>query len=291
MVALGLVVGLATGGIPAYASTISLIALVSAMTFSLAEIQFRGLRLRPEVRSVAVAFLLNYGLLTAYLLAVASLFADSSLRDGWVVQAAVPSAIAVVPYTSAVRGNVRSVLVATAALYVAALALVPGITLAFASASVSPWAVAEQTFLQLLLPIALSRAVTRMPWIQGPRPAIVNLSLATLVVMVTGANRAVFFGSFDVLAAVSLAAIGRTFLLGGVVLIVLRILQRPRDEVIASTGFASFKNLGLTALLALSLFGPPAAIPAVVTLFFEILWLAVLARVLRDRVPGQGSAT
>jgi hypothetical protein len=36
-----------------------------------------------------------------------------------------------------------------------------------------------------------------------------------------------------------------------------------------------------TALLALSLFGPTAAIPAIVTLFHEIVWLVVLQRFFR----------
>ena len=283
MVALGLVVGLATGGIPPLAPTISLIALVIAMTFSLTAVRFQGLRLRQEMRAIAAALLLNYGLLSGYLLVVAFLFADPFLRAGWVVQAAVPSAIAVVPFVAAVRGNVRSALVATAALYLAALALIPVITLAFVGAAVSPLAVAQQTILQVFVPIGLSRPIARIPGIEGARPTIVNLSLATLVVMVTGASRNVFFGDFGVLAAV-----GRTFLLGGLIFLTLRALRRRKDDVIAGTGFASFKNLGMTALLALSLLGPRAAVPAVVTLFFEIAWLAVIARSLR---PSKESAT
>jgi len=288
MVALGLVIGLATGGYPPLASQISTLALITAMTFSLTEVRFRGLRLRSELRPVAGAFLLNYGLLSGYLVVISVLFADPSLRAGWIVQAAVPSAIAVVPLVSAVRGNVRSALVSTAVLYVAAIALVPGITLALVENAVSPGQVALQTFLLVLVPLGLSRALARIPKLEASRPTIVNVSLATLVVMIVGASRDVFFRDFDVLAALSLAALGRTFLLGGVVLVTLRSRHRPRDEVIGWTAFASFKNLGLTALLALSLFDATAAVPAVVTLFVEILWLAVLARVLRPPRPTEG---
>ena len=83
MVALGLVVGLATGGFPPLASQISTVALIIAMTFSLAEVRFRGLQIRSEVRPVAGAFLLNYGLLSGYLLAISTLFVDPALRAGW----------------------------------------------------------------------------------------------------------------------------------------------------------------------------------------------------------------
>jgi len=281
MVALGLVVGLLTGGYPPLASQVSTVALIAAMTFSLTEVRVRGIRLRAEVRPVVGAFLLNYVACSGYLLGVSVLFVDPSLRVGWIVQAAVPSAIAVVPFVSAVRGNVRTALVATGVLYVGSILLLPAITLAFAGTAVSPIDVAVQTVLLILVPLGLSRAFIRIPRLEAVRPTIVNFSLAALVVMVVGASRNVFFEDFDVLAIVGLAAVGRTFLLGGIVLFALRSLHRSRDEVIGGTAFASFKNLGLTALLSLSLIGPEAVVPAVVTLFTEIAWVAVLARVLR----------
>lgn len=174
-------------------------------------------------------------------------------------------------------GNVRSTLISTALLYGAALLLFPAITIAFAGRTTPPVDLALQTILQIGVPIAASRALTRIPAMERYRATGVNLSFLVLVTVVAGANR---FAFADLGLVLSLAGAGllRTFGIGLLVLGLAKAMGRGRPERIGWTLFASFKNLGLTALLALSLFGDRAAIPAVVTLFFEITWLVELQR-------------
>ena len=42
--------------------------------------------------------------------------------------------------------------------------------------------------------------------------------------------------------------------------------------------FASYKNLGLTATLAIALFEPIVAVPATICIVFEVLWVIFLVR-------------
>ena len=116
MVVTGLVLGLLTGGSPVAPQEVSTLFLVVAMTLALTEIRVEGLRFRTELRAFSVASFWNYGVLTGLVLVFALLTPDPDLRAGWVVMAAVPSAIAVIPLTSILRGNVRSALVSTALL-------------------------------------------------------------------------------------------------------------------------------------------------------------------------------
>ena len=51
----------------------------------------------------------------------------------------------------------------------------------------------------------------------------------------------------------------------------------------AVTTFGSFKNLGLTVVLAFAIFGQTATLPSIVSLVFEILWLGALPFVFRSQ--------
>ena len=133
MVASGLVVGFATGGFPAYSKEVSQVALVLGMTFSLTEISIAGISPRTELRRFLIAFAMSYLVLSGLILAFAILSPDPQIRNGWVLMAAVPPAIAVVPITSILKGDTRRSLVSLALLYVLGLALVPAITLVFTS--------------------------------------------------------------------------------------------------------------------------------------------------------------
>ena len=280
MVASGLVLGLLAGDRLPVAKEIGTSALIVAMTLALTQVRLGGLSWGTEIRAFLPAVGWNYLALTALVLGFAFLTPDPALRAGWVVMAAVPSAIAVVPLTSIAKGNVRSALVSTALLYILSLALVPGITLAFAGQAPPLSDLAFQTFLQIGLPLIVSRVLVRIPAVERVRPVGVNLSFFVLVTMVAGANSGAF-ANLELVLSLSGAALLRTFGIGLAVTALAWRAGRPWQERVAWTMFASFKNLGLTALLALSLFGPRAAIPAIVNLLFEILWLSSRPLVLR----------
>ncbi len=280
MVVLGLALGLLTGGSPVYPKEVSTLFLIIAMTLALTEIRLEGLSLRTELRAFATALFWNYVVLSGLVLAFAFLTPDADLRHGWVVMAAVPSAILVIPLTSILQGNVRSVLISSAMLYGAALVLFPAMTLAFAGQAVAPIDIAVQTLLQIGVPIAASRLLARIPAMERWRATGVNLSFLVLVTVVAGANRFAF-ADLGLVLSLSGAGLLRTFGIGLLVLGIARAVRRGREDRIGWTLFASFKNLGLTALLALSLFGLRAAIPAIVTLLYEIVWLVALQRLFK----------
>src|SRR5438445_800344 len=282
MVLAGLIVGVALGDRLVFATQIATVALIVAMTLALTEIRFQGLSMGSEARAFAPAVFWNYVVLTGIILGFAAFTTEPDLRNGWVVMAAVPSAIAVVPLASIVKGNVRSVLVSSALLYLLALVLVPAITLSFAGRAVPPADVAVQTFLQIGVPLLASRVLVRIPAIQTVRRVGVNVSFFVLMTMVVGGNRIAFADPGLVLSLVG-AALLRTFGIGLGALGLARLARRPREDRVAWTLFGSFKNGGLTALLALFLFGAKAAIPAIVCLLFEILWLSAIPVIFRDR--------
>ena len=281
MVGLGAILGVVTGGVPAYPREVSTVALILAMTFSLTEVRFSGISLRAEARAFGRAAGWNYLALTGLILALSIMYSDPSIRSGWVVMAALPSAIAVIPLTAAFGGNVRSSLVSTAFLYLGALAIYPAVTVAFAGQAVNLGDLAVQILVQIALPMVVSRPLASNAAVARHRSILVNLSFFTLVFTLVGANRNVFAQDSVLIAALAAGGLVRTWGLGGVAYILSPRLGADSAQRVSDTLFASLKNLGLAALLAFSLFGARAALPAIVSLFCEISWLLPMSRLFR----------
>ncbi len=287
MVAAGLIVGLATGGFPAGASrSVQQLALIFAMAFSLTEISFRGISIRAEARGIGLAFLATYGAMGGLILAFAALTPEADLRSGWVLMAAVPPAVAVVPITSLLRGNVRSALIADALLYLLGLVMVPGLALVLLGQAVPLGELVLQTLLLIGVPILLSRPLVRWRAVQNVRPTAVCVSFFVLVLAIAGSARDVLLGRLDLVAGLVGFGVLRTFGLGIAVFGGALALRLSRDARVAASTFGGFKNLGLTVVLASTVFGAVASLPAVVCLIFETAWMSILP--LLYRAPSRG---
>jgi len=281
MVASGLVVGFATGGFPAYSKEIAEVALILGMTFSLTEISISGISPREELRRFLVAFGMSYVVLSGLILSFAVLSPDPQIRNGWVLMAAVPPAIAVVPITSILKGDTRRSLVSLALLYVLGLGLVPAITLAFTNQTAPFEALVLQTVLLIGVPLVASRFFRRWSRTAEFRTSAVSISFFFLVIAIAGSTRGPLLAHPELIASLAVLGFGRTFLLGGLVFVVTRTLHVPWADRVAVTAFSSFKNLGLTVVLAFAVFGPEATLTSIVSLVFEILWLGGLPILLR----------
>jgi len=228
-----------------------------------------------------VAFGMSYLVLSGLILAFAVLSPDSQIRSGWVLMAAVPPAIAVVPITSILRGDTRRAVIALALLYLLGLGLVPAITLVFTNQAAPFGELVLQTVLLIGVPLAASRFLRRFPRVVNFRGSGVSISFFFLVVATAGSTRGPLLAHPELIASLALFSFGRTFLLGGVVFLLARALRLPWAKRVAVTTFSSFKNLGLTVVLAFAVFGSVATLPSIVSLVFEILWLAALPLLFR----------
>src|SRR2546426_1058243 len=139
------------------------------------------------------------------------------------------------------------------------------------------------TFAVLLIgvPLVASRFLRPWPRIVDLRASAVSISFFFLVVAIAGSTRAPLLAHPELIATLAVLSFGRTFLLGGLVFVLTRALHVPWAERVAVTAFSSFKNLGLTVVLAFAVFGPVATLPSIVSLVFEILWLAALPLLFR----------
>jgi len=277
MMILGLVLGLATGGLPAYTKEGSMASLAILMTLSLSTVRIGEARGREHISHSLKALLVNYGMLTALILLI-GLFFTGEYWWGWVLMAAAPSAISVVPFTTILGGRTSKALFSTAVNYLGALVLMPLITLLLIGSAVSTSSLVTSLLLLIVLPMIASRGVMRLRISKPLNTSLMNICFAVLIFAVTGANRDAFVGEPMIVLVISVACVLRTFGTGLGTELLTRRLGMPKEERITYVLFASYKNLGLTATLAIALFEPLVAVPATICIVFEVVWVIFLLR-------------
>jgi BASS family bile acid:Na+ symporter len=275
------VVAIITGGFPAGIpltnSNIAMLSLIVMMSLSLTALRLRGLKLKDHSVPIRNAFLLSFVLSTATTIAMSYLF-QGELRDGWIIMAAVPSAVSIVPFTYLLKGDLESTLVSTTSLYLIALAVTPLITLVFIGTAVDVMTLLGYVGYLILLPMAVSRVLRQVDIRPAQKSAAINVAFFVLIVAIAGPNRQVFFGDQILLLSLVLVAFIRLFGIGILWNWYLERRNIKRTRRVPEVLFASYKNTGMAATLAIALIGPAAAVPATVCTLVDIIWLIYLSK-------------
>jgi BASS family bile acid:Na+ symporter len=277
MMTIAFAAGFAFGGLPALNSEFAMGSLVLVMSLSLGGLGLRGLDRRKHARSTMIALLMTWGVSSGVTILLGQFF-EGQIKIGWILLAAVPSAIAVIPFTYMLKGDMQISLVSSTFLYVVALAITPLMTLVFVGTAISPITILWYVAVLIFLPMALSRGVNKIPLSGQSRTILINIFFFVLTFTVTGANRNAFFADGLLVMSLLLVAVIRTFVLGTVVEVIARKLKVDRKERIPMVLFATYKNTGMAAALAVALIGSEAAIPATICIALEIVWFLGLTR-------------
>jgi BASS family bile acid:Na+ symporter len=253
-------------------------ALVLIMSLSTTQITlFEIIHVKKYIRDILFVFLTNYFFLSGMILLLNHLLIkDRDLYAGFVVMAAIPSAVAVLPFTYLLKGEMMVSLIGSASLYLLALIVAPLISFQFLEVGrIEPLKLISVLVQMILIPFIVSRVLLK--WkvfhqIKENTNILVNLAFFLIIYVVIGMNRSTFLSHFDILILVSSIAFLRTFVSGHLVDLFSRLAGTGRERRMSYVLFGSFKNLGLAAAISIVLFNERAAIPAAVTIPFEILF-------------------
>lgn len=271
--------GLIAGDFASSLKGLILPALVLIMSLSTTHITLKELlQIKKYLRDIFIITLIHYPFLSGLILVVNHFWVkDPDLRVGYIVMAAIPSAVAVIPFTYLLQGEIAVSLIGSAWIYLFALVAAPFISLHFLDvAKIEPLGLFLTLLQLILIPFLLSRILLkwrRFPRFQNNAGLLINLCFALILYTVIGINRKVFFGHPDLLILVSAIAILRTFVSGHFIDLLSRLLQVDQKRRVSYVLFGSYKNLGLAAAISLLLFNERAAIPAAITTLFEFLFL------------------
>jgi BASS family bile acid:Na+ symporter len=277
MMSIGFALGLVLGGFPLFNSELITLALVVMMSLSLCGISFKGLDVREHLSTTILALLLTFGLGTGSTLLIAFLFEDP-IRSGWIIEAVVPSAVCVIPFTFLLRGNVENSLVSTAIIYIASIGVTPILMIVILGMEVNPMSLVGSVLIMIFFPIIISRGVKRVTMSADTRVAIINLSLLAVSFAVVGANREFFFRDPYLIVVLLAAATARVFIPGLAVYWIALKSRFGRKQGVNMVLFTTYKNTGMAAALAATLIGTEAALPAAISTPVEIIWLLIMTK-------------
>jgi len=268
-----------------YLKPLVLPALGVVMTLALLGISGEAFRSpKKMVAPVLTGLAMNFGLHGGLVLALnALLISHEPFATGFVLVAAVPPAVAVVPFAVLLHGDREFALFATIGCYLAALAITPLMAVGLlGTAFIHPGKIIEILGLLIALPLIISRVLRRTGLTARLEPlkgALTNWSFALITYTIVGLNRSLIMD--NPLALITPMAIGLivTFLLGWGISFVARLAGLKRETTVTLMLLGTLKNAALAGGLALSLFGKATAVPATVCAIFLIIyfiWLSFL---------------
>jgi BASS family bile acid:Na+ symporter len=269
-----------------YTQRLILPGLAIVMTLSSMGISSDAFRsLRSLLSSTFIGILGNFVLHNAVLIGLSALIIeDQFFWKGFILLAAVPPAVAVIPFSLFLRGNSELALLGTIGAYLGALIITPLIALTFLGAGfISPTKLLRILGELIIGPLVLSRILVRTGLARKIDPykgPVTNWSFFLVIYIITGLNRDTFVTQPLSIVPAAIVAILSTFVLGWTIEKIGNLLRYENASLKSFILLATLKNYGLAGALALVFFDPLAAVPSTVTSAIGILyfiWLEIRA--------------
>ena len=280
---LAIALGLALGKpLATWTSPLVLPFLAIVMTLSAINVSSRELTTLKNIPYFAgLSIMLNYLVMGGITLLLAWwLFKENDLWTGFVVLAAVPPAVGVVPFSYTLGGNTLFSLIGITATYLSALLVLPAVMALFLGTGYfDPISVVIIVGELVLLPIVISRILLATKLAERIKPwqgTITNWSFFIVIFAIVGLNREAFFSEYNVLIRLIVIAIIISFFLGLALDFSSRLFKVNRETRISMILMGTTKNYGLASGLLLTLFDERAALPVSACAVFGILHIVWL---------------
>lgn len=277
------IVGLIAGDSASYLKDYTFIALAVTMAFSMTGISLEYLKVPSNfAKPMFMGAFLNYICFTLVLIPLAWwIMPNRNLFYGFVVIAAAPPGVAVIPFAYILKGRVEYAIIGVTGAFVASIIVAPFLVNLFASSQgVKPIDLFKMMVQLVLLPMLVSRILLYKPlfkYIEPIRGKVVDWGFAILIFVAVGVNRQVFFTDPILLLKVSLVLFIATFGLGVGLNALLKLFSVDQSLRTTQSMLIAIKSSGFSVFTALSLFGKEAAIPSAVMAVMVLLYLIFLS--------------
>ncbi|MFC1980179.1 bile acid:sodium symporter family protein [Chloroflexota bacterium] len=278
-VVLGLTIG-ERGAVWTQPLVLPILALI--MTLSTTNITSREFAsIKTMLGRILVPLLINYIAMGGIILLMGRwLIDDNEIWTGLVVLAAVPTAIAAIPWTNLLGGDTFFSLISVMGAYLAALVLTPVIMVLFLGIDFfNPVGLLILLGELILIPIAASRILLftgLAKRIEKWRGTVVNWSFFIILFTIIGLNNQAFFGEFDVLVRLSIIGIMVSFVLSYAIELIAKAFHARQETIISLIFVGAMKNFGLASGIMLTLFTERSTITSSIFIVFGLLrtlWL------------------
>jgi BASS family bile acid:Na+ symporter len=270
ILSLALLLGLFLGQGTQWTEQMVLPALAFVMMLSTTNVTRRFFRSpRMWLTPLLVGITMNYGVLGGLILVLDGFFIlEEPLRIGFIVLAAVPPAVAVIPFTSFFGGDLEFSLIGTISCYLGAFIIIPLIFFTLLGSSVDIQLELFITLIEfIIIPLILSYILLRtgvVSRIDSVRGTLINWSFFLVIYTIVGLNRDIFLSQPLSLIPAAIITVVTTFVLGCGIERIGRLLRIDPKRVTSMVLLGTLKNTGFSAGLALILFDRFTAIPSAI---------------------------
>lgn len=275
---IGLLAGLILGEFANHIKEYTIYILAIVMTFSTSGIQTKSLwPPKNIIKPMLVGAILNYLVFGLVIIGAAWIFMPEDLLFyGFVVIAAAPPGVSVIPFTYILKGNVDYAILGTLGAFIASIFMAPFIVKIFGN---SDEINSQQLFLMMLklvvIPMLLSRLLLLkpiFPVVEKVRGKVVDWGFAVIIFVAVGINRHVFFSDSKTLLLVTLALFTGTFILGWLYDVLSVRIFGYKTINIAENLLVTTKSSGFSVVTAMTIYGERAAIPSAVLAVLVLLY-------------------
>lgn len=212
---------------------------------------------------------------------------DRSLWTGFILLAAVPPAVAVIPFSIFLDGDDQLSLSGTVGAYLAALVCMPLIVTLFLGPGIASPMKLFTVLLELVVgPVIVSRILIWLNvarFIEPVKGHMTNWGFFIVIYTMVALNRHIFIREIDVLLVIASGGFVSVVVLGSLIGIACRAWRTPEPRVWSLILLGTMKNYGLAGGLALFFFDERTAAPATVTSVIGIFYIVVLEIVKKRR--------
>ena len=233
---------------------------------------------RAILKPSLAGMFMSYIILAGVLLCLSALFIeDKNLWIGFVLIASVPPAVAVIPFTAILEGNVDYTLSGTVASYIAALLIMPVVFWIFiGTVFEDPYKLLQIMLLLIVLPLILSRLILYFNWqekLSSVRGFMTDWGFFIVLYSMIGVNRDLILSNPFTVFSVAVISFCTTFVLGSVIQRICAFCRIDKKNMVSLLLLGTLKNQGIAGGLAISLFEKEAAIPSAIYSIFMIIYI------------------
>ncbi|MPM02500.1 hypothetical protein SDC9_48749 [bioreactor metagenome] len=274
---LGFILGTRTTFLSKYSVWILAMVMIFATSgFSFMEWRHVG----KTFRIIGLSFLLNYVILGILLIASGFLlFENKIIITGIILLAISPPGPSVIPFTSALKGNISFAVTGVFGLNLIAIIVTPLSLLLFAGESdINPQKVISIILMVIVAPLIISRVLRRtpiMPAVEKVRGKVINWGFFFIILPIVGMSKALITNNPEIVLLSSL--LFAVVMFGGGFLFN-RISEKSgmdKQTSIAASFMFTSKSSAFAAVISFSLLPPESGLPLAINSVFLALYFII----------------
>jgi BASS family bile acid:Na+ symporter len=248
------------------------------MAFSLSGISTKSLfPLKSLIIPMFKGIFLNHIIYGILMISFAYIFKENTnLFIGFIILAATPPGVAIIPFTAKMNGNLNYSILATFGAFVASIFLSPLIIKIFSgNDSISSFDLFKIMFILIVIPFFVSRLFVLKPiekTIVKFRGSLIDIGFALIIYTSVGINNHVFYSDFPSLIKVVFVLFVIMFI-GSWIIKKLFKNKLNKADIISTQLLFAVKSSGFSVVTAIELFGNKSAFPATVLSVMTLVYL------------------